>query len=819
MRGLTQTWKVALRKLGRDPGFTISVLLSLSLGIGATTTIFSLVDALFIRPLPGVVNPRNLVSLTPRPVQVPGLPGASFHAPLAYPTFQAYLEGARASLELAVHQPVVVHAVAGDRVQRLDAELVSPNYFSLLGVSAAAGRLVLADSGKPAGRPDVVVLGYSLWKAWGGDRGLLGRVIRLDGAPLTVLGVAHKGFHGTQVDAKPQLWIPLAAAPRLVPGMDEKALRDPEHGWLFWFVGRLRPGVGPQAAQEHVNAVAAGLGARGFGDEQAAGLIVTPGIGLHPAERKSASTALKMLMAAVVFLLLIACLNTSILLLSRLPRQRAEMSLRLALGARRTDLVGELLIESLVLGLGGALGGFLGAFLGARLLSQLDWAGFLPTVERIGMDLRVLGFALGAGILSVIVFGLVPALRASRVELAAALKRYGSGGPIGDRLQRLAVVVELTLSVTLLVGTGLLTRSLVNYQSVPLGFKPEKVFDVRFDLERQGYSQAAGRAFLKRVLERARAMPGVESASLASAVPLTHGAGRDVAQVAPESGGGAGEAAAWVGYDCVGPGYLPTLGIRLIRGRGFSDRDDRGAPGVALVNQTFATRFWPNEDPLGQWLSFGDRRVRVVGVTVDTRTDSLTKPVEPHFYLPLFQEYRPVVTLHTRSGLDAAAVLPQMVRLVHELDPHIPLFAEGRLSQQIEVSFAKPRLAVGFVGLAAFLGLLLSLIGVGGVMYKTAVARLRETGIRMAMGASRFELIWLFLRRGLATAAVGLLLGGAGALALSRALASFLFGVSPDDLYVLVTVLGAMAGLAVLANGLPAYVGTRVDPAQLLREE
>ncbi len=709
--------------------------------------------------------------------------------------------------------------MAGDRVERLDAELVSPNYFSLLGCSAAAGRLSFTDSASTAGRPDVVVLGYGLWKAWGGDPGLVGKAIRLNGSPFAVLGVAPEGFHGTQVDARPRLWVPLAAAPRLVPGMDEARLRDPERGWLFWFVGRLRTGVGREAAQDRVDAVTAGLRARGFGEEQAAGLSITPGIGLHPTEQASASTALRILMAVVVFLLLIACLNTSILLLSRAPRQRAEMSMRLALGARRSDLVRELLRESLLLGLGGALGGFLLAVLAARLLSRLDWVGFLPTVGRISVDLRVFGFALGAGMLSVIFFGLVPALRASRIELAAALKGYRPGGRAGGRLQRLSVVGELALAVMLLFGTGLLARSLVNYQSVPLGFEPQKVFDVRFDLARQGYSEPAGRAFLRRVLDDAKAMPGVESASLASSVPLIRGAEREVAQVAPEGAGSAGEAAAWVGYDCVGPDYLTTLGIRRVRGRGFSDRDDRGSPGVALVNQTLATRLWPNEDPLGQWLRFGDRRVRVVGVTLDTRVESLTDAEEPYFYLPLFQEYRPIVTLHVRSGLSAATVVPQMVRRIHELDPHLPLFAMGRLAEQIETSFAKPRLAVGFVGFAAFLGLVLSLIGVGGVMYRTAIARLRETGIRSSMGAGRFDLVWLFLRQGLGTAAAGLAVGVAGALAVSRALAAFLFGVGPHDPFVLAAVVGSMIGSSLLANGIPAYFGTRVDPARLLREE
>ena len=792
---------------------------SLSLGIGAATTVFSLVDALFLRPLPGIGAPERLVRVTPRPVQIPGLLASSFRVPLSYPTFRTYEQGADGMVELAAHQPVVVHAAFGDRVQRLDGEIVSPNYFTVLRANAAFGHLFAPVAEHPEGRPDVVVLGYQLWKTWGGDPDLVGSVIQLDGVPFTVIGVASAGFQGTRVAANPGLWVPIAAAPRLLPGMDASRVGDPERGWLLWLVGRLRPGVRVTAARDRLDAITASLAAEGASDEQAAGLAVDPGIGLRPGEETSAREALIVLTTVVSFLLLIACLNTAILLLSRVPQRHKDSSLRLALGARRRRLVREHLAESLLLGLAGAAAGALLSFLATRFLSRVDFAGFLPHAERITVDLRVLSFALIVGVVCTFVFGVAPALRSSRADVMASLKTVSTGREHGDRLQYLLVMAQVGASIVLLVGTGLLARSFLNYRNVPLGFDAEHVLNVRFDLERQGYSAGAGRGFLERALDAATSVAGVETATLAASVPLIGSGDRSVGQISPGTGPLAGQVDSWVTYNFVGPDYLKTLGIRLVRGREFSDHDDLDSPAVAMVNETLAERFWPGLDPVGQWMLVGDQEVRVVGLVADSKTDTLTGPAEPYFYVPIFQSYKPVVTLHVRSALPPAGVLEQVDARIRDLDPHLPLFEEGPMATQLEAVLGRARLAVGSVGITAVIGLLLSLVGIGGVVYRTTRARLREIGIRLSMGASRTDLTWLFLRRGLAAAGIGMVCGMAGAFALARGLGSFLYGVAPYDPLVFVLVPASLAALIAIATGVPAHLGTRMDPAAILREE
>ena len=815
----THSWHVAFRRLRKDLGFTLLLVFSLSLGIGAATTVFSLVDALFLRPLPGIGAPGDLVRVTPRPVQIPGLLGSSFRVPLSYPTFRAYAQGADETVELAAHQPVVVHAARGDHVQRLEGEIVSPNYFTILQAKPAIGHLLLPVAERPEGRPDVVVVSYQLWKAWGGDPNLIGSVILLDGAPFTVIGVASPGFHGTRVAANPGFWTPIAAAPRVLPGMDAARVRDPERGWLLWLVGRLHPGVAVATARDRLDAITAGLEDEGASDEQAAGLAIDPGIGLRPGEESSAKDALTILMAVVFFLLLIACLNAAILLLSRVPQRGKDSSVRLALGARRRRLVREHMAESLLLGLGAAAMGGLLAFGATRFLSRVDFAGFLPHAERITVDLRVLCFALIVGVGCTVVFGLAPALRSSRVDVMASLKTAPSGRAHGDRLQYLLVTAQVGASIVLLVGTGLLARSFLNYRNVPLGFDAEHILDVRFDLERQGYSAGAGRDFVKRALDAAASIPGAEAATLASSVPLIGSGERSVGQVSPGTGPLAGQIDSWVAYNFVAPDYLKTLGIRLIRGREFSDHDDLSSPAVAMVNETLADRFWPQLDPVGQWILVGDEEVLVIGLVADTKTETLTGPAEPYFYLPIFQSYKPVVTLHVRSTLPPSRVLEQVEQRIRDLDPHLPLFEEGLMAKQLKEVVGRPRLAVESVGITALIGLLLSLVGIGGVVYRTTRARLREIGIRLSMGASRTNLTWLFLRRGLASAGIGMICGMAGAFALARGLGSFLYGVAPYDPLVFALVVGSVAALIAIATGVPAHLGTRMDPATILREE
>lgn len=820
MNDFFTNWRHAVRRVMRDPGLSLFVVVNLTLGIGATTAVFSLVNALLVRPMPGLGDPAELVSITPRPVQIPGLLHGSFRVPISYPHFRTYEKGGQALVGLAAHQPIAANVVLGEAVERLHGEVVSANYFSVLRVDPAIGRLLAVSAAWPDGEPDVVVLGYRLWKVLlGGDPQVVGRVVRINGTPLTVVGVAPDGFRGTRVDGDPQFWVSVAAAPRLLPTMELQDLSDPRQGWFFSLVGRLGQRSSLETAQQEMDAITTGLRRDGASEEEATGLEIHHGVGVEPSERAQARESLAVLLAVVGFLLLISCLNTAILLLSRVRKRQVETSVRMALGAERRKIIEGLLAESCLLGLLGAAGGVLLTLLSSRAFSRLDFAGFLPDVGRVAVDLRVLAFAVGVGIASSILSGLAPALRTTRVDLAEILKQGQRVSGRGSRKQHLLVVTQIASSLMLLIGAGLLTRSLRNYQEIATGFDTEGVLSLRYDLESQGYEEPAGRIFHRRVLEAVSALPGVEGASLASSVPLGRGESRAVAQISPTSGPLAGEQQGWATYNLVSPRYLRTLGIRLVKGRDFASRDDERASPVVVVSESLAEKYWPGMDPLDQRMTVADREARVVGVAGDVRSESLTGLPEPHFYRPLFQEYRPVATLHVRSEHELGQVLTRVEAIVRELNPHLPLFSRGRLIDQVSVALARPRLAANFVGLFALLGLSLTVIGVSGVMYRTAKSSLWESSIRMALGARRSDLVWLFLRRALVAVAAGVVVGLAGGLALSRTLASFLYGVSPHEPYVFVGVVSSLVLIAMVANGVPAWLATRLDPAEVLRQE
>lgn len=817
MRNLALEGRLAFRRLAQDPAVTLLVVLSLSLGIGATTTVFSLVNALLLRPPSGIGEPERLITLTPRPMTIPGLGSGRFHVPISHPSFQAYEEtGALAGL--AAHLPVVVHVHLGEQVSRLEAEVVTSGYFEVLRTSPARGRFFSAGSALAGEDPDVAVVAHGLWAAWGADPRLVGRVIRLNGAPFTVVGVAPEGFRGTRRGARPEIWVPLSAAPRVVAGIDAAALADPEHGWLFWFVGRLLPGQTPAGAQERLDAIADGLDGSGARAQRRPGLEVHPGVGLRPDEEEAAGQVLVVLMAVAGFLLLIACLNTTVLLVGRSPRRHRETSVQVALGAQRWRIFRQVLGETCLLGGAGFAGGTLICAGAVRALSRIDFAGFLPPAGPVVVDRRVLFFGLALGLGTAILTGLAPALRSSRVDPAMGLRAVRSGTGSGF-LQRLLVVAQISITLMLLAGAGLLVWSLRQHQRIVPGFDTENVLNVRFDLARQGYGESGGRAILARVVEEVGALPGVESVSLAAAVPLALEAERNLAQASPSTGPLAGRTEGWIGYNVVGPGYFETLGIPLLRGRSLGAADGMGASAVAVVNQRLADSFWPGVDAVGQSMLVGAQRVLVIGVVANTRTDSLTGPAVPYFYLPIEQSYRPVATLHVRSHLPPASLIAEVKRRIAEIDPRLPLFDQGLMADHLRSALARPRLAAAFVGLAALVGALLSVVGISGVMYRNVAARWWENSVRVALGADRLDVVWLHLRTGLITAGVGIAVGLAGALALSSTLAGFLYGVSPQEPAVLALVAALVLAIALVANAVPAYVATRVDPARVLRQD
>lgn len=806
--------RLALRSLAKDPGLSMLVVASLSLGIGAVVTIVSLANALLVRPVRGVDGIEELVTVTPRPVEIPGLPGR-FHVPVSTPDFREYRESG-AFADLAAYYPLPVHVARGEQVARLDAELVSTSYFPVLQVSAAAGRLLSARTPSSPDWPYVAVLGEGLWRAWGGDPRLVGEVIRLNGSPFVVAGVAGRGFHGPRLAGTTEVWIPIAAAARVLPGMDRLLVEDVDHGWLFWFVGRLGNGMSLELAQQRLDSVAAALAERRTDGPPA--LAVEPGIGLRGDEKDAAKASLGILIGVAGFLLLTACLNAAVLLLSRMMRRRDESSVRLALGAPRRRLVRQLVAESMTLAAIATAGGVVLALLATRLCSALDFAGLLPDPGQVRVEPTVLGVAAALGLGTAMLAAVLPALRACRLEPAPALHARGSAAGRGEVAQHLLLVGQIAVGLILLAAAGLLARSLWNHLRIDPGFDLE-VINVRFDLERQGYGENAGLAFFERAIEEVESLPGVEAASLAWSVPLAREAAAALAQVAPATGSRAGVEESFVGYNLVGPRYLRTLDIGLLRGRDLTRGDDANAPRVVVVDERLAELFWPGVDPVGQRMRMGDDELRVVGVAAAVRTGSLTGPSTPHFYLPLFQSYRPDVTLHVRSAAEPAEVLRAIDRRLSRLDPRLPLYERGRMHDQLRTSLARPRLAAAFVGSMAVLALTLTAIGVAGVAYRTAQARARESSVRVAVGARRGDLLWLYIRRGLVSAGGGVAAGLVGVVLLARSLSALLYQVSPREPAVLAAVVAVVLALVVVANALPAYFATRVDPARLLQQE
>jgi putative ABC transport system permease protein len=814
MAGAITELRLACRSLAKDAGLSMLVVASLSLGIGVVVTIVSLANALLVRPVRGVGGIDELVTVTPRPVEIPGLPGR-FHVPVSTPDFREYRDSG-ALADLAAYYPLPVHVARGEQVARLEAELVSTTYFPVLQVSAAAGRLFSARDPSSHDWPYVAVLGEGLWRSWGGDPRLLGEVIRLNGSPFVVVGVAGHGFHGPRLAGTTEVWIPIAAAERVLPGMDRLLLDDADHGWLFWFVGRLRSGMSPELAQQRLDSVAAALGEQRSDGPPA--LAVEPGIGLRADEKDAAKASLGILIGVAGFLLLTACLNAAVLLLSRMVRRRGESSVRLALGAPRRRLVRQLLAESMTLTAIATAGGVVLALLATRLSSVLDFAGLLPDPGQVRVDPTVLAVALVLGLGAAMLATVIPALRACRLQPAAGLHGRGWAGGRGDVAQHLLLVGQIAVGLVLLAAAGLLARSLWNHLRIDPGFDLD-VVNVRFDLERQGYGENAGYAFFERAIEEVESLPGVETASLAWSVPLARETAAAVAQVGPASGSRAGVEEAFVGYNLVGPRYLHTLDIGLLRGRDLTPSDDANAPRVVVVDEGLAELFWPDVDPIGQRMRMGEEELRVVGVAATVRTGSLTGPPTPHFYLPLLQSYRSEVTLHVRSAAEPGELLQAIARRFSRLDPHLPLYEQGRMHDQLRTSLARPRLAAAFVGSMAVLALTLSAIGVAGVAYRTAHARARESSVRVAVGARRGDLLWLYIRRGLVAAGGGVAAGLVGVVLLARSLSALLYQVSPREPAVLAVVVAVVLVVVVVANALPAYFATRIDPARLLQQD
>ncbi|HKQ93279.1 MAG TPA: ABC transporter permease [Blastocatellia bacterium] len=812
MRTLWQDLRFALRILAKSPGFTAVVVLSLALGIGANTTIFSLINAALFKPLPRVKEPDRLVW---------------FRAPASYPDYEDFrdqndvfsgissLSGTR---EISLSRDGQPELVKG--------EFVSANYFSVLGVDVSTGRAFLPEEDRIADAQPVVVLSHGLWRRrFGGDPNLIGGSVNLNGLSFTVIGVAPPGFVGAEVHIPRDLWAPMAIYPRLPPAgkgaTDPNPLRNRGMYWLN-LVARLKPGVTRVQAQAAMTAIVARLPQERYDqtiDERLRAVeLLTVSGGLDPRDRAGALPISGLLQAIVSLVLLTACANIAGLLLARSSLRRREIGIRQALGASRARIIQQLLTESLLLSLLGALAGLLVAAWARDLLISLSGATPIAALD-LSLDYRVLSFTFSASLLAGLTFGLAPALQASKPDLIPALKNEAAGkGYRRSRLRNAFVVSQTALSVVLLIGSGLFIRSLQNAQTIDPGFKVEGALIATLDPGLLRYGEEQGQEFFRQAVERVGALPGVESASLMDFVPL----GLRFAQHDVFVEGRNGSRAVSTGFNTVGPRYFQTMGIPVRRGREFTTQDRTGALPVVMLNETLARRLWPGEDPIGKRLRLGgpsDPEAEVIGVARDGKYATLGENARPYIYRPLLQSYASRMTLVVRTTGNPETLSAAVREQIHSLDPNLPVAQIKTLAERVEFALFPARLGAALLGAFGLLALGLAATGVYGVIAYSVSQRAQEFGIRMALGADGADVRRLVLREGLKVALIGVTVGLALSLAATRLTTGFLYGVGANDPLTFVGVALLLTAVALLACYLPARRATKVDPMVALRCE
>ncbi len=804
MGTLLQDVRYGIRTLAKSPGFTIVVMLTLALGIGANMAIFSVLNAVLLRPLPYRDASRLVVmrETTKRVGEVS----------VSYPDFLDWRQRSRTFAQMAAVHNLGLNLSGVERPERIAGCAVSPEFLAMLGVRPALGRDLLPAEEKPGTKP-VVLLSYSLWQSYlGGDAGAIGRTIALDGRPFTIIGVLPPGFRfleKTDVIAPIGVWA------------KDLALRG-ERGDLD-VLGRLAPGVNVGQARAEMQAIAANL-ARAYPEtNRGFGVNLTT---LREQFAGATSTPILVLFAAVIFVLLIACVNVANLFLVRGAERTREIALRLAIGATRGRVIRQILTESFLLA---ALGGGLGVVLGSWGLDGL--ARLLPADSFMSagleMDRGVFAFMAALVVLVAAAFGLAPALKASRADVQESLKEGGRGATSGageHRLRGVLVIAETALALVLLVGAGLMMKSLYLLLRVDPGFRPDRVVTMEIDLRSTQYSKReAVLSFWQQVLARVRQAPGIEAAAIGTVVPLTGNHNRTNITIEGQPIPAAGEFP-HPDYHIVSSGFAGALGIPLLHGRMFSDADNESAPLVAMVNDRLARRFWPKEDGIGKRFMLGrpgpDKKwITVVGVVGDTKLYGLANPSRLEIYLPYRQNWENDMNLVVRSAADPASVISTIRGVVAAIDKDQPVFDVHAMRELLDNSVALRRLTLVLLGLFSGLALLLAAIGIYGVISYSVTRRTHEIGIRMAIGAGASSVLWLVLGYGLRLAGTGILVGVVAAFALTRLMSSLLFGIASTDPLTYAAVILAALAIALLACYIPGRRAMRVDPIVALRHE
>jgi predicted permease len=821
MRTILHDIRYAFRLLGRSPVLSVVAALSLGLGIGANTTIFSLLNEVFLRPLP-LAEPTRLVSVFTSDERNRGNAFGNF-MPVSRLNLVDYRQQNQVFEGLVFHQFIPFSLSGGTgEPEQVFGEIVTGDYFRVLGAPLLVGRGFLPEDDLAPGASPVAVLSYGLWqRRYGADPGMVGRTITLNGRAFTVVGVTAESFRGTNAIGGPQLWVPFAMYREVTSGFMLESW-DSRRALLFNATGRLKPGVSLDQASANLNTIAATLAQEYPNDNRGRSVTLVPlaQATINPGFRENMVTAGVLLMVVVALVLLIACANVANLLLARAASRKQEIAVRLSLGAGRRRLIRQLLVESLVLAVAGGVLGLLLAYWCREALIALR-PPFMPdNALALSLDGRVLVFtalvALGTGVL----FGLAPAVQFSRPDLAVELKDRTSQ-PAAARgqfsVRNILVVAQIALSLVALIGAGLFLRSLGKARQIDPGFDADRLAAFSFNLTAQGMPPDSATARQREILERVRQVPAVDQASYGSFVPLGGGGfmrsvfleGQDVTDA---------RAGRLVQISNIADGYLETIGVPLLRGRDFAPSDTADSPQVVIVNETMARRFWPDQDPIGKRFRFSgqEQLTEVIGVARDSKYNFLGEDPQPFIYQPLLQAPQPNVTLHLRSANPPAA-LGEVRAVVQQMEPNMPLVGVFTMEDVFDQALWAPRMGALLLAVFGALALTLAAIGVYGVMAYTVGQRTRELGIRIALGATTGTVSRLVFRQGLTLTVVGVVLGSIGAVFGARQVANLLFGVNAVDPMTFVVVPLILIAVASLAIYIPARRASRVDPVEALR--